>query len=205
MKVEEYLKNYIKSKSSLEHAFCVKNLSLKIYDDLKKIFPDNHLLDFENAHKLIEASALLHDIGTFFGGVTALKPHNKTGAKLVFENKIDGFEENELKVVCASIRYHRGSKPKEGKHRLFSSLEQKDKNKVLVISSVLRLSDALDKLHMQSVRDIILTYDFDSSALTLNPGINIMFNRGIKRVFNKKKTLFEEVFKLKICLKNDRI
>ena len=46
-------------------------------------------------------------------------------------------------------------------------------------------------------------YDFDKCTLTLDPGINIIFNKGIKRVFDKKKTLFEEVFKLKIYLKND--
>ncbi len=203
MKVEEYIKNYITSKKGLRHAYFVRDLSLKIFNDLKKIFPENTLLDFKNSEKLISCSSLLHDIGNFFTGLNALKPHNKTGAKLILQNGIENLDENELKVVAASIRYHRGSKPKENKHKLFSSLSKADKNKVLVISSIIRLADALDDYHLQAVENIILKYDFSLRALTLKTGVNIMFDKGIKRVFDKKKTLFEDVFKIKISLVNE--
>lgn len=203
MKVEEYIKNYITSKKGLRHAYFVRDLSLKIFNDLKKIFPENTLLDFKNSEKLISCSSLLHDIGNFFTGLNALKPHNKTGAKLILQNGIENLDENELKVVAASIRYHRGSKPKENKHKLYSSLSKADKNKVLVISSIIRLADALDDYHLQAVENIILKYDFSLRALTLKTGVNIMFDKGIKRVFDKKKTLFEDVFKIKISLVNE--
>ena len=83
------------------------------------------------------------------------------------------------------------------------NLREKDKNTVKVISSILRLADSLDCNHLQSVQNILLTYDFNKAVLTLNPQVNIIFNKGIKRVFDKKKTLFEEVFKTKIYLEND--
>lgn len=200
MRFEEYIKNYITSKKGIEHAYFVKNTSLKIFKDLKKILPDNTLLNFENSEKLITYCALLHDIGNFFTGLNSLKPHNKTGAKLVLENGIEDLKENELKIVAASIRYHRGSKPKEARHRLYSSLAKADRNKVLVISSLIRLADALDRGHMQTAENIVFKYDFDTRTLTLNTDINIMFNKGIKQVFDKKKTLFEDVFKVKVCL-----
>lgn len=203
MRIDEYLQNYTSSKSDIEHALCVKKLSLEIYEKLSQVFPSHELLNFKNDKKLIKYSAQLHDIGTFFEGANANKPHNKTGAKLVLQNGIDDLTDNEIKVVAASIRYHRGSRPKDGKHRLYSSFEQCDKNKVRVISSVLRLADALDFNHMQQVENILLAYDFDHFTLTLNPCINIMFNMGIKGAFDKKKTLFEEVFRVKIRLEND--
>lgn len=202
MKIEEYIKNYLNSKGAIEHSKHVEFLSLKIYNELKKIFPHKKILQFENAQKLISYSALLHDIGTFLEYKT-LKAHNKAGCKLVLENKIDGLSENETKTVALCIRYHRGSKPKEHKHKLFQELEQKDKNKVRVISAILRIADALDSNHMQNVENILLTYDFTCSALILDPCINIMFNKGVYEVFNKKKTLFEDVFEFKICLQNE--
>lgn len=201
MKLEEFLKNYLTSKNDLEHATHTKDMSLEIYSNLKKIFPNNHILDFENAEKLISYSALLHDIGTNLS-ISLLKPHNKIGAKLILENKIDDLTIEQTKIVALSVRYHRGSKPKE-KHRLFGSLNQKDKNTVKVVSSILRLADSLDCNHLQSAQNIVLMYDFNKAVLTLNPQVNIIFNKGIKRVFDKKKALFEEVFKTKIYLEND--
>lgn len=205
MKTEEYIKNYIKSKSDLEHSLHVEKICLELFHQLQKIFPNNKYLYFKNADKLISYSAKLHDIGSFLENKSIFKPHNKTGAKLVLENGIDDLDDTELKIVALSIRHHRGSKPKEGKHKLYSSLEQKDKNAVLFISSIIRMADALDKNHFQTAENILLTYDFDHFTLTLNSGINIMFNVGVERVFNKKKTLFEELFKVKICLKNDAL
>ena len=120
MRLEDYTKNYITSKQGLKHACFVRDLSLKIFQDLKNALPNNTLLDFENSEKLISCASLLHDIGNFFTGLNALKPHNKTGAQLVLQNGIENLDENELKIVEASIRYHRGSKTKENKHKLFS-------------------------------------------------------------------------------------
>ncbi len=202
MKIEEYIKNYLTSKKDLAHARYVQTVSLKLYFELKKIFPDNPLLDFENHQKLISYSALLHDIGAVFS-ISLLKPHNKVGAKLILENKIDNLEDLQTKIIALCVRYHRGSKPKENKHRMFSTLNEKNRNIVRVISSIIRLADSLDCNHLQNAQNILLTYDFNKCALTLNPQVNIIFNRGIKRVFNKKKALFEEVFKTKISLKND--
>ena len=202
MKVEEYLKNYLPSKKDLEHAKYVEQISLKIYRDLLKIFPNNSLLYFKNAEKLISYSALLHDIGAFLS-TSLFKAHNKIGAKLILENKIDDLSNEEVIITALCVRYHRGSKPKEYKHKKFNALSEKNKNIVKVISSIIRLADSLDFSHMQNAQNIILAYDFANSLLTLNPKINIIFNKGIKGAFNKKKTLFEDVFKVKICLKND--
>ena len=202
MKIEEYLRNYLNSKSDLAHAKFVENKSLELYTKLKKIFPKNHLLNFEKAEKLISSAALLHDIGALLS-TPLLKSHNKVGAELILENKIDDFNDTETIITALCVRYHRGSKPKEHKHKIFASLNQKNKNTIRVISSILRIADSLDYNHLQNIQNIILMYDFDKCTLTLDPGINIIFNKGIKRVFDKKKTLFEEVFKLKIYLKND--
>ena len=202
MRVEEYIKNYLTSKTAIEHSKHTQILSLKIYHELRKIFPKEPLLEISNAEKLISYSALLHDIGAFLEN-SSIKAHNKTGAKLILENKIDDLDENETKIVALCVRYHRGSKPKKHKHKLFSKLNEKDKNTTRVISSIIRIADALDCNHIQNIENIIPVYDFDNRALILNPGINIMFNKGIYEVFNKKKTLFEDVFKIKICLEND--
>lgn len=201
MKLSDYRKNYL-NQSGESHAHCVYNISLKIFKLLKNIFPNEPLLNIQNDKKLLEAASILHDIGTFLNSSGITSPHNKTGAKLILENGIEELSEEETIITALCVRYHRGAKPKE-RHKLYSKLQQSDKNKVLVISSILRLADALDCNHIQNVENISLYLDSTGRTLTLNPSIDIIFNKGMKKVFNKKKSLFEDVFKLKIYLRNE--
>lgn len=196
MKICNYFKNFKPTDSQREHAKCVEKLSLNIFNQLKNF----QELNFDNAEKLISYSALLHDIGNYISNKKIKQPHNKTGAKLILENKIDDLNESETKIVATAVRYHRGSHPKEGKHKLFSTLDENEKDTAAKIASIIRIADALDFNHNSLIDNLILSIDYDKQTLTIKTEINIMFNVGLYESFKKKKTLFEKVFGLKVYL-----
>ncbi len=197
MNIEDYFKQFCSSKSQKAHMLQVQKLALEMYNELLKIFPDESILKLSNIEKIISYSALLHDIGYILPEIS----HNKAGSRLVLLNKINGVNDDDLKIIALAIRYHRGKKPKD-KHKIYCDLNDIDKRKVQVVSSIIRIADALDYNHAQEAQNIHLSYDFTSCALTLNTPINTMFNVGTKRAFEKKKTLFEQVFRVEISLEN---
>lgn len=191
MEIQNYIENYLIKKSDIEHSKQVEKLSLMFFEKLCTIFPDK--LEYPKKHKnLLEIAAKLHDIGVFFEG-NSIKPHNKIGAKLVLENKIDGLDKTENLIVANIIRYHRGKSPKE-KHKIFNKLDEDSKQLVLILSSILKVADALDYNHFSFVENIELSLNSNNKELFLNILPDISNNTEFKKVITKKKKLFERVF-----------
>jgi exopolyphosphatase/guanosine-5'-triphosphate,3'-diphosphate pyrophosphatase len=141
---------------------------------------------------------MLHDIGTF---LKSDKPHNKRGAKIILENKIDGLDNNQNLIVANIVRFHRGSAPKKDKQKIFSELDKESRRIVKIFSSIVRIADALDWGHLSFCENIHLTYDNCREALTMSVNSNIILNVGFNEVFEKKKKLFEKIFEAKLSIK----
>lgn len=183
MKLEDYKKKYLK-KEDIRHAQRVKILSLKLFRELIEFFPEK-LSKFSTQKKMLEIAAELHDIGSFIE-YELEAPHNKIGAKLILSDGIDELDEVQTLVVAALVKYHRGKDPCEG-HKIFSKLNEAQKDMVLVFAAILRLADALD------CEDFELEQRAD--GFTIKP-----VTAPAKIFFNKKKKLFEEIFETKIEL-----
>ena len=138
------------------HAKQVKKLSLCIFD---KTFGDLH--DFTQKERdLVEAGALLHDIGYFISE----DEHNKHSFKLIMKEGIEGFISEEVKIVACIARFHRGKSP------LINNIKLSDKKawKTLKkLSSIVKLADGLDRSHLSIVEDIDCVYDSFSQILHL--------------------------------------
>jgi len=198
MQIAQYFKNYQFSKTLKEHSFQVEKLSIELFEKLKTIIIHKNI-DFKNAKEILSASALLHDIGINLEKFEKNKPHNKIGARLVLENKIENFSDKEIQIIACCIRYHRGSAPNNVKHKLYASLNEDDKQKVWAVSSILRLADALDENHISIIENIELIKT-QTGDIEIKTGINHQFNADLTQAFNKKKDMFEEFFKTKIYL-----
>ena len=163
------------------HSEQVRKLSLKLFDSLKSL------------HKLgalerywIESAAILHDIGWSRGGTG----HNKTSLKLILNDCDLSFTPNERYIIGSIARYHRKKPPKK-KHYNYASLNQREKQKVILLSSILRVADALDFSHGAIVRN--LKVNIDTIAVTIKCAVNknpVMEEQSL----NKKKDFFEKSF-----------
>ncbi len=206
MKIEDYFENCCTtaSKGSFkdlkEHSTHVKDLTERFYRELVRLNffgkKDKELL--EKNVDLLLLGAQLHDIGTFS---KRHKPHNKTGAKIILENKIDGLNDTQNLIVANIVRFHRGKIPKSGKQKIFKKLDKDAQKTARIFSSMVRVADALDWGHCSFCEDIHLTYDNLFRALTINVNSNIILNVGFNEVFAKKKKFFEKLFKVKLSAK----
>lgn len=131
------------------HGRHVADLALSIYDALEPL----HMLD-ENSRELLEAAALLHDIGYYISHAS----HHKHSQYLIQHSEALGFTNEEIAVIANVARYHRKSHPKN-RHPAFAVLRDVDRQRVRVLSAILRIADGLDRTHKQVVHSVETTFD----------------------------------------------
>ena len=128
-----------------EHAFQVKKLSSKIFDQTKGLL-HNYT---EKEKELLEAAAILHDIGSLI----THNDHHKHSYYLIRHSGLLGFNDEEVELIANIARYHRQSNPKDS-HTNFQNLPREHKKTVKELSSILRIAEGLDKGHKCAIKDI---------------------------------------------------
>jgi len=123
------------------HAQTVARFAVALFDATKKLHkfgPDERVL--------LEAAALLHDIGYFVG----MANHNRHSFYLINESPLIGVDQSDKLVIALIARYHSGSIPKSS-HKEFTTLSPKRREVVLKLAALLRLAEALDREHADKV------------------------------------------------------
>ena len=163
------------------HSRHVAKVSLSIFDSLAKEFVLK-----KSERKLLEAAALLHDIGYFI----SYNSHHKHSHHLIRHADLFGFSPREREMVALIARYHRKSLPKK-KHPEYERLEAKDQQIVSRLGGILRLSDGLDRRRSGLVEVVGLTRHDSVFCFKLlgTEDISVEIFGG-----NAKKDLFEKAF-----------
>lgn len=127
-----------------KHARQSSRLALQLFDQLAHL----HGLP-ASARGLLEAAALLHDVGH------AVSPqrHHKHTFYLVANADVPGFSDQERKLVALVARYHRRSPPERDRPDL-EDLSAAEFRTVRRLVALLRVADALDRSHHQPVQDL---------------------------------------------------
>jgi exopolyphosphatase / guanosine-5'-triphosphate,3'-diphosphate pyrophosphatase len=131
------------------HGEQVAGLALKIFDALAQ----PHGLD-ERGRQLLEAAALLHDVGYFI----SYSKHHKHSYHLIRYASLFDFSPRERELIANLARYHRKGLPKK-KHENFVSLSPEDQELVKKLGGILRLADGLDRRRGGQVRNLKCTLD----------------------------------------------
>lgn len=117
------------------HGLQVARLSLEICKALARPYKLG-----ERELRLLEAAAILHDVGYFIN----YSSHHKHSYHLIRHADLFGFTPRERELIAQIARYHRKSLPKK-KHEQFSRLSTADRQLVCRLGGVLRLADGLDR------------------------------------------------------------
>lgn len=144
--------------ANLAHARQVARLALCLFDALQKqgtLTSDDRML--------LEAAALLHDIGYFI----SYNRHHKHSYHLIRHARLDGFTPRQKELVANIARYHRGSLPKK-KHVNFRCLSAEDQQLVQRLGGILRLADGLDRCRNQRVTELCCRVEGERFYLTLH-------------------------------------
>jgi exopolyphosphatase/guanosine-5'-triphosphate,3'-diphosphate pyrophosphatase len=141
---------------------------------------------------MLEAAAILHDIGMFIRG----SGHHTHGQYIVANSEIFGLHREELDIVANVIRYHRAEPPSPTDIN-YIALQREERILVLKMASLLRVADALDRGHTQRLRDIVV--ERKSEAVVLHTGNN--YDLSPERIgLEEKAGLFQDVFGFKVIL-----
>ena len=177
--VREVARSYLPDES---HAEQDRKLALMIFNKTKQL----HSLGPEERYWL-QCAAMLHDIGLSRGS----KGHHKLSLRLILNDPALPFTEKERYIIGSIARYHRKALP-DGRHFNLTPLSRSEREKVPVLSSMLRLADALDYSHRSAVKKVNVKSLPEQMVLEcFASGQHYLEDQSV----NKKKDLFEKVFK----------
>jgi exopolyphosphatase/guanosine-5'-triphosphate,3'-diphosphate pyrophosphatase len=141
---------------------------------------------------MLEAAAILHDIGMYIKG----SGHQKHGQYIVANSEIFGLHRDELDIIANVIRYHRGDPPSPGDIE-YISLQREERILVLKMAAILRVADALDRGHTQRVKDLNLERRGETMVIHTGGVHDLSLEQiGIEQ----KAGLFQDVFGYKVIL-----
>ncbi len=170
-----------------EHAECVADLSVKLFDELRGE------LGLTSRHRLLlRVGALLHEVGTFVSG----RAHHKHSYYLISNAEVFGLRGEELQVVALLTRYHRRSVPRQS-HVEYISIPREQRVVVSKLAALLRVADALDRGHAQQIRELRVEKTSDELILHI-PGVRDLTLE--RRALARKVDLFEDLLGLRVRL-----
>lgn len=169
------------------HALHVARLAGSLFDQLAEL----HRLPPPDRRVLL-AAAVLHDIGTFVG----YKKHHKHSFYLISQSEVPEFTPLEIAIMANLARYHRKGVP-AAHHEAFTQLSPEDRDRVVRLASLLRIADALDREHTQSVRAVRARIARGAVRLEVDGTGDLLLERWALR---RKANLFGETFGLPVEL-----
>ena len=98
--------------------------------------------------ELLVAGSLLHDVG--WSTATDERPHHKESARLIRQHTWKDLPRSQTDFIALLARYHRKSIPSPF-HRRYANLPKKKKSHLHFLAGILRVADALDRSHCQSL------------------------------------------------------
>jgi len=170
-----------------EHSLHVAKLSLAIFQALAERFKLS-----ERESRLLEAAALLHDVGYFI----SYSAHHKHSYHLIRHADLFGFTPRERELTANIARYHRKALPKK-KHDEFVRLAAADRLLVSRLGGILRLCDGLDRRRNSVVEGLECALNDKSLRIKMTGHGDLSVELfGAKA----KSDLFQGAFNLKLVL-----
>ncbi|HEY3355515.1 MAG TPA: Ppx/GppA phosphatase family protein [Polyangia bacterium] len=130
----------------------VARLALLIFDGLRRRFALT-----ERDRELLEAAALLHDVGYTIDYAA----HHKHSYHIIRHAPLSGFSARDVQLIALTARYHRAAEPKRT-HEGFQKLDRADRRRVRRLAAILRLAVGLDRSHAAKVSTVEVTCGGDA-------------------------------------------
>jgi exopolyphosphatase / guanosine-5'-triphosphate,3'-diphosphate pyrophosphatase len=170
-----------------EHSLQVTKLALEIFQTLALRFGFT-----DKERRLLEAAALLHDVGYFIN----YSSHHKHSYQLIRHADLFDFTPRERELIANIARYHRKSLPRK-KHEQYARLSAEDQLLVARFGGIVRLCDGLDRRRNSAVGSL----DCELSAGSLRLGLVGQDDMSVELFGAQEKgDLFLAAFRLKLVI-----
>jgi exopolyphosphatase/guanosine-5'-triphosphate,3'-diphosphate pyrophosphatase len=173
------------------HGRHVARLALSIFDQLQ----DVHGLSRDDRRVLIAAAAL-HDVGLFIN----YRKHHKHSLYIISQSDLPGLAPDEILMAANVARYHRKGEPAPH-HEAYMALSDSQRSRVRKLAAIARIADALDREHLQTVRELrIAVGDGIATLEPLGDGDLLLEKWAVQR----KVAFFERVFGMRVKVREQR-
>ncbi|MCS6809254.1 MAG: Ppx/GppA phosphatase family protein [Bacteroidota bacterium] len=129
-----------------KHAEHVRTLAVQLFDEMRLCGLHSYT---ETERELLEAAALLHDVGYHISS----DQHHKHSYYIIRNFQLLGFTNDEKELIANIARYHRKSHPKP-KHENFQRVPAVKRELLCWLAGILRIAEGLDRRHQAIVQRI---------------------------------------------------
>jgi len=169
------------------HGKQVADLSVQLYRELQA----DHQLD-SRYERILRVAAILHEVGLFIN----TRSHHKHSMYIILNSDLFGMSRADMRLIAVVSRYHRRAAP-QPYHEIYSVLDRDDRMIVSKLSAILRVADALDRNHMQQVRE--LTFGRARGQFIIR--VHDVQDLSLEKIALKEKgSMFDEVYGMKVVL-----
>ncbi len=171
------------------HARCAAHVATRLFDLLQSEHCCTPL------HRLIlEVAAVLHDIGVFINA----RGHHKHSMYIIQHTEFPGLNARIIHLISLVARYHRKAVPLPS-HPEYMALSHDDRLVVCKLAALLRVADALDRVHDQSLGEI--RFDLQEEVLTCIPAQPVDISAE-QLALAEKGDLFEQIYGRRCLIRN---
>lgn len=150
------------------HARQVMKLAMELFDSSRAA--RLHKLD-DWERELLKYAAMLHDIGMFLS-----YPNHEIHACYIIRNsELLGFDQTEIDIMAATTLFHR-KRPRK-RYAEYADMDKKTRERVRILSLLLRMAESLDRGHVASVERAELGVDNKHAVLTLRSSKDVQLER----------------------------
>lgn len=172
------------------HARQVTDLALRFYRELQS----EHMLP-PRYELILRVAGLLHEIGLFVNN----RSHHKHSMYLIMNSDLFGLSHEDMLMIAMVARYHRRATP-QPYHEGFATMSRDARLAVSKLAAILRVADALDRNHMQQVRDVRCTREEGQFVVWVRDVEDLTLER---LALKEKGSFFDEVYGLKVVFRTE--
>lgn len=177
--------------SDMEHTKNVEEMSLAIFDSIRKISgmtPRDRLL--------LQIAAILHDCGKFVNMMRG----TDNSYFLILNTEIIGISEDEKRVIANAVRFNSSTEVPDYP-AVASEMSHVDYVRMLKMAAILRLANGMDRSHLQRIRDVRVTIKDSELKIMANTIYDITLEQGM---MESRARFFEQIYGLKPVLRQKR-
>lgn len=175
-----------------QHMAVVEKFSLHLFDQLKSL---HHMTSRDRL--LLHVSAIVHDIGGFID----THEHYLHSDYVLKQSELLGLSTEEMFIVAAVSRYHSSRTP-GGELARFRQLSADERLRIAKLAAILRVADALDDAHQQTIERISVSVKPTQVVITAFSDDDLAL---VRWAFNFKADFFTDVFGLQPVFKQRRL